>query len=454
MFDNGAAHTIATCLLGGMNRLQLEMSVVQLLDGSDAKESTPVPEAEEGDFGVEEAVEIQGVHVVRGSHPSGEFEMTFEECDHIGVARVLVGHFPIGHCEIIREWQRAFILTAVDMSALMMPVNFGLFLQPFHHPSEDPTAALERDLELIVLLDELGYSDAWIGEHHSTGWENIGAPEVFIASAAERTNQIRFGTGVVQAGLHHPLVAMDRMILLDHLTRGRTTFGLGVGGGIPSDLTVFGLTSEGAADRMQESLDIMLRLLEGNEPVTAETDWFTINDAVLQMRPYTQPHMPFAVASGDRRNVTLMGKLGGTVLLGGTPERVEQVFADLAGGAAAAGKEASRDQIMLSYVMHLDESHDKAVSDFEEGAIREFYEFQVGVNGRPEPEDGPAAWYEAYRERNIIGGPEHAIERIGQIDETAGGLGGIIFMSREWAGIEASRDSWRLFAERVAPKFS
>jgi limonene 1,2-monooxygenase len=340
------------------------------------------------------------------------------------------------------------------MLAYGRSVEFGLFLQPFHHPAEHPTDALERDLELIELLDKLGYSEAWIGEHHSTGWENVGSPEVFIAAAAERTSQIRFGTGVVQAGLHHPLVALDRMILLDHLTRGRTSFGLGVGGGIPSDLTVFGLTPERAGERMQESLDVILRLLEGSEPVTAETEWFTLQEAVLQMRPYSQPHMPFAVASADPRNVALMGRLGGKVLLGGTPERVEQVFADLQRGAAVMGQEASRDQIRLSYMMHLDQSHEKAVSAFREGAIREHYEFQVAVNGRPEPEDGPDAWYESYLKRNIIGSPEHAIEKISQIEETAGGFGGIIFMAREWAGIEASRDSWRLFAAEVAPKFS
>ena len=340
------------------------------------------------------------------------------------------------------------------MGAWIVLMEFGLFLQPLHHPSQDPTEALERDLELVVLLDELGYSEAWIGEHHSTGWENIASPEVFIAAAAQRTNQIRFGTGVVQAGLHHPLVALDRMILLDHLTRGRTSFGLGIGGGIPSDLEVFGLNPEVARERMQESLDVMLRLLDGREPVTARTDWFTLQDAQLQMRPYSKPHMQFAVASGDPGYVELMGRLGGKVLLGPTPERTEQVFADLRAGATASGNEASREQIMLSYVMHVDESHDKALSDFKQGAIREFYEFQVGVNGRPEPEDGPDAWYESYLERNIIGSPRQAIEKISQIRELAGGLGGIIFMSRDWAGTESSRDSWRIFAEQVAPKFT
>lgn len=332
-------------------------------------------------------------------------------------------------------------------------MEFGLFLQPFHHPSEDPTAALERDLGLIELLDDLGYSEAWIGEHHSTGWENIAAPEAFIAKAADRTRDIRFGTGVVQAGLHHPLVALDRIILLDHLTRGRVSFGLGVGGGIPSDLAVFGLSSEEAGRRMQESMDVMLQLLESEGPVSAASDWFELRDATLQMRPYTEPHMPFAMASGDPRNVALMGRLGGKILLGGMPERVEQVYEHLESGAHEAGETASRDQIMLSYVLHLAESRAEAVEGFREGAIREFYEFQVGVNGRPEPEGTPDDWYEDYLAKHVIGTPDDAIERLSEIEEVSGGVGGAIFMSREWAGVEASRESWRLFAERVAPKF-
>lgn len=330
-------------------------------------------------------------------------------------------------------------------------MRFGLFLQPFHHVSEDPTEALERDLELIVLLDELGLADAWIGEHHSTGWENIASPEVVIGVAAERTGRIRFGTGVVQAGLHHPLVALDRMILLDHLTRGRVAFGIGVGGGIPADLAVFGLTPEEAGRRMQESLVVILELLAGEGPVTAKSDWFELNQAVLQMKPYTRPHPPFAVASADPRNVALMGRLGGQVLLGATPERVGSIFEDLRRGAEEVGKTASRDQIRLSYVMHLDESHERAVSAFKEGAIREYAEFHMAINGRPRPQGNWDDWYDDYVERQIIGGPEHAVEKIARIAEESGGIGGMIFMAREWAGVEASRRSWRIFAEQVAP---
>lgn len=333
-------------------------------------------------------------------------------------------------------------------------MRFGLFLQPLHHPSEDPTAALERDLDLVVLLDELGYDQVWVGEHHSSGWENIGAPEAFIATAAERTDQIRFGTGVVQLGIHHPLVALDRMIFLDHLTRGRVSFGVGVGGGIPSDLAVFGLDKDLAGSRMAQSLDTMLRLLAGEEAVTEKTDWFELNEAVLQMRPYTEPHMEFAVASMHPTNVELMGQLGGQVLMGGLPDRVPDVYRGLSSGAESADREVSRDQIKLSYVLHLAETTEEAISGFQEGAIREFYEFGVDYNGRPRPEGTPEEWYRGYVNANIIGSPTDAVERIEMIQRESGGFGGIIFMNREWAGVEANRESWRLFAQEVAPKLT
>ena len=79
------------------------------------------------------------------------------------------------------------------MEQLVPRLSFGAFMGPFHPPSENPTLALHRDLELIQWLDELGYDEAWVGEHHSAGWETIAAPEVFLAMAAERTRHIRLG---------------------------------------------------------------------------------------------------------------------------------------------------------------------------------------------------------------------------------------------------------------------
>ena len=99
-------------------------------------------------------------------------------------------------------------------------LGFGMFLAPFHRPGEDPTLALDRDLELVQWLDQLGYDEAWIGEHHSAGWETIASPEVFIAAAAQRTRQIKLGTGVISMPYHHPVMVANRVVLLDTETTG------------------------------------------------------------------------------------------------------------------------------------------------------------------------------------------------------------------------------------------
>ena len=86
----------------------------------------------------------------------------------------------------------------------LAPLQFGVFLGPHHPLDENPTLALARDLELIELLDELDYNEAWIGEHHSGGFEIIPAPEVFIAAAAER-----YPTGLAPDD-HVPLSVVDQ----------------------------------------------------------------------------------------------------------------------------------------------------------------------------------------------------------------------------------------------------
>ena len=95
-------------------------------------------------------------------------------------------------------------------------LKFGVFMAPFHWEMENPTYSLERDLELIQWLEALDFDEAWIGEHHSAGWEIIASPEVFIAAAAERTKRIKLGTGVISLPYHHPLMVANRMVLLDH----------------------------------------------------------------------------------------------------------------------------------------------------------------------------------------------------------------------------------------------
>ena len=177
----------------------------------------------------------------------------------------------------------------------MSYLRSGIFLAPFHNLTENPTLALERDMELLQHLDKLNYHEAWIGEHHSGGFEIIGSPEVFIAAAAERTRHIRLGTGVASLPYHNPFILADRMVQLDHMTRGRAMFGVGPGA-LVHDALKIGIKAADQRRMMNESLDVIMQLLRG-ETVTEKTDWYNLVDARLQLPCYTQPIMEMAVAA-------------------------------------------------------------------------------------------------------------------------------------------------------------
>src|SRR5690554_4718226 len=186
-------------------------------------------------------------------------------------------------------------LSSLSGRNIMGKLRSGIFLAPFHPVDEDPTLAIRRDIELIEWLDKIGFEEAWIGEHHSAGYEIISSPELFIAAAAERTRRIRLGTGVVSLPYHNPMMVADRIIQLDHMTRGRVMFGAGPGL-LPSDAFMLGIHPSQQRDRMAEALDVILRLMAG-ETVTEKTEWYTLVNARCQLLPYTKPRPEVCVAS-------------------------------------------------------------------------------------------------------------------------------------------------------------
>src|SRR5581483_6364276 len=128
---------------------------------------------------------------------------------------------------------RSLPSTAITNSAwektTMARLKFGAFLAPHHPLGEHPMLQFRRDLDFVQQLDELGYDEFWCGEHHSSGWEMIASPEMFLAAAGERTKRIKLGTGVISLPYHHPFNVAQRMVQLDHMTGGRGISGSGPG---------------------------------------------------------------------------------------------------------------------------------------------------------------------------------------------------------------------------------
>jgi len=336
-------------------------------------------------------------------------------------------------------------------------MRFSLFMQPVHVPGENPTVAFERDLELIEWWDTLGFDEVFIGEHHSSGWETIASPAVFIAAAAGRTMRIRLGSGVVPLGLHHPLYVADEYILLDHLTRGRTILGVGAGGGIPSDPYVVGVEPAELQPRFAAAFEAMTRLLESTEPYSVTTEWFELRDAVLQVRPYTSTGLPLAVVTGKNPDtLAQIGRHGAIWLTALPPQQVSEAWAHVEAGASAAGVTADRSRIRLNSIIHLADSREQAFADVREAAGREQFDFGVPILGRPEPEGvGRDEWIDvmAQAPNVVIGTPDDAIEKIRAIQSDSGGVGGLMVMSKEWASRAATLHSYELMARYVFPEF-
>lgn len=341
-------------------------------------------------------------------------------------------------------------------------LRFGAFVAPHHVIGQNPTVAFQRDLELIEHLDRLDFDEVWIGEHHSAGSEIIGSPEIFIAAAAERTKRIKLGTGVTSLSYHNPLWVADRFVLLDHLTRGRVMLGVGPGS-LPTDSAMIGLNPTECRELLEENLDIVVRLLRG-ESVTATTRTHTLIDAQLQLRPYSHPMFDIVVAGvASPTGPRLAGTHGlGLLSIGATlsPEGYDALghhFGIMEERAAEHGTTVDRSQWRVVCPMHIAETEEQARQDVRFG-LSEWIDYFGKVAAFPHFGSGGADMEQmiAYMNQSgmgIIGTPAQARELIGKLVDQSGGFGSMLIMATDWANPAATRRSFELIAQQVAPHF-
>ncbi|MPZ23690.1 MAG: LLM class flavin-dependent oxidoreductase [Dehalococcoidia bacterium] len=335
-------------------------------------------------------------------------------------------------------------------------MRFGIFMAPFHKLGEHPTVALRRDLSILRWLDELDFDEAWVGEHHSSGWETIADPVVFLAMAAEQTRRIKLGTGVTSLPYHHPLNVADRISLLDHLSGGRAMLGVGPGA-LPSDAMMYGIDLSHQRPRMNESLGVIVRLLRG-ETVTHQSDWFQLIDGRVQLLPYQDP-FPIAVAAVQTpAGPIAAGQYGvgmiaiGSTVFGGVGDYAT-MWTTAQEAADAAGQTISRENWRITMPIYLAESKKEAINDVKEWFHDCETNYIEAIVGRP-PKPGRDE-IEGLVDAGlaIVGTPDDAITAIKHMQEVSGGFGALLGIGYEWASTEKLRHSWELLARYVAPQF-
>ena len=342
-------------------------------------------------------------------------------------------------------------------------MRFGAFLAPHHPIGENPMLQLQSDLEFVQHLDNLGFDEFWCGEHHSTGWEVIASPELFLAAAAERTQRIKLGTGVISLPYHHPFMVAQRLVQLDYQSRGRVLFGSGPGA-LPSDAHTLGLDPMLLRSRQDEAIGIIKRLFSG-ERFSYESEWFTLRDAKLQLRPL-QENMEFVVASTfTPSGMTLSGKYEtGVISIGGMASQGlkslarQWEFAEESASKHGTAIDRKNWRILMSW--HIAESRDQAREEAKDGLLIHNNEYTTRAL---RPDDGQifktadeavdAVAFSGVGNA-VIGTPDDLINKIQEMIDVTGGFGAVIGFAHDWANRENTKKSWDLVARYVIPEIN
>lgn len=338
-------------------------------------------------------------------------------------------------------------------------LKFGIFMAPFHRLGDNPTLAIHRDLELIEHLDRLGFDEAWVGEHHSAGWETIASPEVFIAAAIERTRHIHLGSGVTSLPYHHPLLVAQRFVQLDHMSRGRIMLGCGPGA-LASDAYMMGIPAERQRHRMEEALAAITALLACEEPVSMQTDWFTLKDARLHLAPYTAPRFPISVATSTTPSGALaaakhgLGMLSLGAGLPGGPQKLAEQWRMAEAEGARHGQRMDRANWRLVVNLHVAEDDETAIRQVRLGERAETEGYFGEVLARPPSRSENPLGDGLRAGTTLVGSPETVADGIARLLAfTDGGAGGVLFRAHDWANRRDTWESYELFARWVMPRF-
>ncbi|MBM3683853.1 MAG: LLM class flavin-dependent oxidoreductase [Actinobacteria bacterium] len=351
----------------------------------------------------------------------------------------------------------------------MARLRFGAFLAPHHPVGEHPMLLFRRDIDFAAHLDRLGFDEFWCGEHHSSGWETIGSPELLLAAAAERTSRIRLGTGVISLPYHHPFNVAQRIVQLDHMSGGRIIFGSGPGA-LPSDAHTLGIDPMTQRDRQDEAIGVITRLLAGEPRFSHESDWFTLRDAQLQLLPL-QETVPQAVASMiSPSGMTLAGKYGiGALSIGSMAGDgilalpTQWGFAESA--AAEHGRTVDRGSWRVLMSWHIAETRERARAEARHGLQRWHNEYIVDTLARPgavrydDPDEALEAVCRgtitsATTQAAVVGTPDDLVEFIRTMQRVTGGFGVAVGFAHDWADREATLRSWELVARYVVPELN
>ena len=357
-------------------------------------------------------------------------------------------------------------------------MELGYFMMPLHHAESIYHDTLQEDIEAVVYADELGFSEAWVGEHYSAAVEQITSPLLFHANLIARTKQIKLATGVICLPQYHPAVVAGQAAMFDHLSEGRFIMGVGPGG-LPSDFELFGVLKKDRMAMAEESIRQILALWSQEPPYeisgehwNIEMSQWTQHDIKLGYlpRPYQQPHPPIAIsavspASGSLRYAGTQGfmPVSANFIADWVLETHWPAYAE---GAESAGLTPDPKDWHVArsiYVAETDAEAEQFV-DQSGGAYAYYYEYLFKIFDRSKyrgpfiahrDDDPETLDPETMREACVIhGSPETVAEKVLRMRDRIGDFGTLLYAAHDWQDKDAMKRSMRLMAEEVMPNIN
>ena len=356
-------------------------------------------------------------------------------------------------------------------------MNFGLFMMPLHPPKRSFADSYDRDIELIVHADRLGYHEAWIGEHITETWENVPVPELLMAKALALTDRIVLATGVTMLPLHHPVDTAHRIAMLDHMARGRFYWGIGVRS-LPTDLHLYGIdytNMNDVRDQGREALEVILGLWAAEDGRFAyEGKYYQVHAPEappelgrrLYYKPYQQPHPPIGVAATSLKGDTI--RMAGE--RGWIPMSSSGLLAhDLRGhwetveaGAASTGRKADRQQWRIAREIYVGETPESARDEarivfggpFDEHQWKNRKAGGMLAPLKLDPSMPDEAVTVDYMMDNvwIVGDPQECADKVRQLHQDVGGFGALLAITQDPDDHSLMQRSLRLLMDEVGPR--
>jgi alkanesulfonate monooxygenase SsuD/methylene tetrahydromethanopterin reductase-like flavin-dependent oxidoreductase (luciferase family) len=355
-------------------------------------------------------------------------------------------------------------------------MKLGFFIMPVHPLGRDYVQTLREDREAFILADQLGYSEAYCGEHLTDEAENIPSSMMFITAMIGVTKQIKLGTAVINLPHSHPVAVAAEAALLDNLSEGR--FLMGIGAGIlRSDAEALELLDHNRNEMFAEAIDQILAIWAGKAPYNLKGKYWNISTEKSLwpevglgtiVKPYQKPHPPIlgTATDPDSKGLIALGRRGWWPISSHFlhMNNVGSQWRNYAQGCAEGGHKADRAnwRVARSIFVADDDKVAKSYGGDDPKSPYRFYMSQLsaklrrgrkigGFKHHPSVPDEMVTLDYIFENVVIRGTPNAVIDGILALHEKIGDFGTLLYCGKDWADPALGRRSMELMAEKVMP---